>query len=193
MSEEEDIEKTNIDKSNIDELEDRLSKSRGNPRQIGKHSLKNDVIFRTTKQERNEELEEFDHIIDTNNTEFSIADEIHGEDDEANPSSINYYRLNKLKSEIRKLLETYTTVKMDAKRRKPSKSDFNAYFDMISKELNDYGYLKTEIFVELAGYFTLQNYWNIFKLLEKEYADVIIEELKDKYGIDDEIDYINFF
>lgn len=185
-----DDEQNNID--NVDELEDKLFKSRGKPRQIGKHSLKHDEIFRTTKQKKQEQLEEFDHIIDTN-TEFSISDEIHGEDDENNVSSINYYRFNKLKDEIRNLLETYTEVKMDAKRRKPSKSDFNAYFKMICKELNDYGYMKTEIFIELAGYFTLENYWNIFKLLDTEYADIIINELKEKHGINDKIDYINFF
>lgn len=181
------------DIGNIDNLEDKLSKSRGNPRQIGKHSLKNDVIFRTTKQEKNNYIEEFDHIIATNNTEFLIIDEVLGEDDEHNPSSINYYRLNKLKDEIKIILEEKTEVKMNAKIRKPSKVDFNEYFKLICNELNEYGYLKTEIFVELAGYFTLQNYWNIFKLLDKTYADAIIEELKEKYGVDDEIDYINFY
>lgn len=178
-----------------DDLEERLEKSRGNPRQIGKHSLKVDEIFRSTRQKKKEktEFDEFDHIIDTNNTEFSISDEIHGEDDENNISSINYYRVNKLKDEIKKILETYTEVKMNAKRRKPSQTDFNAYFNLVCKELSEFGYMKTEIFVELAGYFTLENYWNIFKLLDKEYADIIIEELKNKYGIEDRISYIDSF
>lgn len=187
-----DDDQNNINDIDVDELEDKLFKSRGKPRQIGKHSLEFDKIFRTTKQEKYEELEEFDHIIDSN-LEFSISDEIHGEDDENNISSIDYYRTNKLKDEIRNLLETYTEVKMNSKRRKPSKSDFNAYFKLICKELNDYGYLKTQIFIELAGYFTLENYWNIFKLLDTEYANIIINELKEKHGIDDEINYINFF
>jgi len=179
----------------VDEMEDKLYKSRGKPRQIGKHSLKHDSIFRSTKQEKkqNEEDNFYQHIIDTNNTEFNISDDLHGEDDESNPSSINYYRSNKLKSKIRKLLQDNTQVKMDSKKRKPSKVDFNKYYEMIVNELSEYGYLKLEIFIELAGYFTLENYWNIFKLLDKKYSDVIVNELSEKYGVKEKINYIDFY
>jgi hypothetical protein len=45
--------------------------------------------------------------------------------------------------------------------------------DNIGKE-----YTKSEIFVELAYYFT-DNMFNMFKLLDKEYATQIIIELKE--------------
>lgn len=175
-----------------DEIEERLSKNRGNPRQIGKHSLKHDTVFRTTKQKKKEQndFEYGEHIIELNNNEFNIIDELNGSDDENDTSSINYYRTNELKKQIRYLLETYTEVKMEAKKRKPSPSDFNSYFNLCLKELNDYGYNKYQIFIELAGYFTIDNYWNIFLLLEKKYADMIIKELEDKTGLT-AINYLN--
>ena len=45
-------------------------------------------------------------------------------------------------------------------------------------------YTKSEIFVELAYYFT-DNIFNMYKLLDKKYAIGIIEELKDKGYLSD--------
>lgn len=174
---------------NIEEKEIEYKKPKGQPKQIGKHSLNHDSIFNSTRKKKKvEEHEEFQHIIENVGAGLEIAEDSL----EESKSDIDYFRDSRLKDEIRKLLETYTEIKMDGKRKKPSKNDFNAYYDMLIKELSEFGYTKTEIFIELSGYFTIDNWWNMLKLLEVKWSNIIIQELKDKYGLN-EINNIDFY
>jgi hypothetical protein len=63
-------------------------------------------------------------------------------------------------------------------RRKPNKETFNNYYNLLLKELG-FRYTKSEIFVELSYYFT-DNIFNMFKLLDKKPATIIIKELMQK-------------
>lgn len=177
----------------IDDEEDKPSRSaktakNNKPKLIGKHSLKYDTIYKGKKNVVLTENDECQHIIKNAGGSLDINDNLI--DHEESRSNIEYYRDTRLKKEIKKLLTKYTDIDFQAPRRKPSKSDFNAYFKMLLTELHRFGYNKTEIFIELSGYFS-DNIWNIFLLLENKYSNIIISELKDKYGMED-INKIDF-
>jgi len=159
------------------------------PKLIGKHSLSYDTIFKgkKTKNIQDDELE-CEHIIKNAGGSLDIQDTYL--DFEESKSNIEYYRDSELKIEIKKILEQFTDIDFSAPRRKPAKSDFNSYFALLIKDLYSFGYNKSEIFIELSGYFT-DNYWNMFQLLDSKYSNAIISELKQKYGLSD-IDKIDF-
>lgn len=151
---------------------------------IGKHSLTYDSIF---KGERTQNIsEDSEYIIECAINNFDVNDI----DLEENRNNIDNYRETRLKEQIFDILKINTDINFNAPRRKPARTDFNAYFNMLIKQLNQYGYTKTEIFVELSGYFS-DNIWLMFQLLEKKFSNIIITELKDKYGLQD-INKINF-
>lgn len=154
-------------------------------RHIGKHSLKSDNIFHSSKSD-NEDNRENEYINEYVHDSFSINDELMYNKEEDDLRQIE------MKKQIRHLMEKFTEVKLHDKIRKPAKSDFNAYFQLCLNELKEHGYAHYEIFLELAGYFTKDSYWNIFKLLDKNYGDIITNELKQKYGFDelDELDVV---
>ena len=159
------------------------------PKLIGKHSLSYDTIFKGKKNKAVDEDDlECEHIIKNAGGSLDIQESFL--DSEESKSNIDYYRESTLKIEIRKILEEFTDIDFNSPRRKPAKSDFNSYFAILIKDLHAYGYTKTEIFIELSGYFT-DNYWNMFQLLESRFSNAIIQELKQKYGLSD-IDKINF-
>lgn len=164
-------------------------KSNKKPKLIGKHSLAYDTIYKGKKDVSTDEEEEVQHIIKNAGGSLDINDDVIG--DGELKSTVDYFRNTRLKREIKRLLTEFTDIDFHAPRRKPSKSDFNAYFQMLLMELHEYGYTKTEIFIELSGYFS-DNIWNIFLLLDNKFSNVIIAELKDKYGIEDinKIDFI---
>ena len=148
-------------------------------RHIGKHSLKSDNIFHSTKKEsENDRTGEYinEFVYDT----FNVNDELM-----YNNTEEDDLRKNEMQKQIRHLIENFTEVKLHDKIRKPAKSDFNAYFQLCLNELKEHGYTHYEIFLELAGYFTKDSYWNIFELLDKKYGDLITEELRQKHGFDE--------
>lgn len=155
---------------------------------IGKHSLAHDSIFKGKKINHDEEYDESEYIIKNAGGSLDINEDML--DFEESRDSIQYYRETRLKVEIKKVLEEFTDINFLANRRKPSKSDFNAYFALLIKELVKFGYTRTEIFIELSGYFS-DNIWNMFLLLENKYSNIIIAELKEKNGFSD-MDKINF-
>jgi len=170
---------------------DNKSKNANVPKLIGKHSLKHDSIFKGKKQISSIDDSDYEseYIIKNAGGSLDIKDD--GLDFEESRSNIDYFRDTRLKVEIKKILEEFTDINFTANRRKPSKSDFNAYFALLIKDLSQYGYTKTEIFIELSGYFS-DNSWNMFCLLETKYSNVIISELKEKFGISDmnKIDFL---
>jgi hypothetical protein len=175
-----------------EDAEEKPKKKRVNlkPKLIGKHSLSYDTIFKGKQNAApTEEAEYFpEHIIKNGGGSLDIND---GDlESEESRNSIDSFRDLRLKDEVHKLLKIHTDINFVANRRKPAKTDFNAYFGLLLKELVQYGYTRTEIFIELSGYFS-DNTWNMFLLLDKQYSNIIIRELKDKYGLSD-MDKIDF-
>lgn len=184
-----------IDDDDVDdETEESLEQAKKSVRKptrsklIGKHSLAHDSIFKGKKINHDEEYDESEYIIKNAGGSLDINEDML--DFEESRDSIQYYRETRLKAEIKKVLEEFTDINFLANRRKPSKSDFNAYFALLIKELVKFGYTRTEIFIELSGYFS-DNIWNMFLLLENKYSNIIIAELKEKNGFSD-MDKINF-
>lgn len=172
--------------------EEKQKKRRGNlkPKLIGKHSLSYDTIF---KGKQNVSLDDneynSEHIIKNAGGSLDINDNDINSEESRN--SIDEYRNIRLKHDVNGLLKTNTDINFTANRRKPAKTDFNAYYAMLLKELIICGYSRTEIFVELSGYFS-DNIWNMFQLLDKQYSNIVIKELKEKYGLSDmnKIDFL---
>ena len=147
------------------------------PKLIGKHSLTYDTIFKGKKNDTTEEsVADSEYIIKNAGGSLDILDD--GIEMEESHNSTEYYRTVRLKQEIYKALSCFTDINFEMNRRKPAKTDFNSYYALLIKELYSFGYTKTEIFIELSGYFS-DNVYNMFQLLDKQYSNIIILELKE--------------
>jgi hypothetical protein len=158
-------------------------------REEGKHSLERDTIFKgkLKKQvvDENDNLIEnsigYTEEIEDHNDNFSILDNYKDNED--------YLNQNNLSKDIYNMLKLKTDIDFSTNRRKPNREIFNMYYDTLLKELG-FRYTKSEIFVELSFYFT-DNIFNMFKLLDKRPATIIIKELIQK-GYLKNLNGINF-
>lgn len=175
-----------LEDSDEDAREDKPKKRRGNhkPKLIGKHSLSYDTIFKGKQNAVITDEQEYypEHIIKNGGGSLDINDS--DLESEESRNNIDSFREERLKQEVHTLLKNNTDINFTANRRKPAKTDFNAYLAILLKDLIPYGYSRTEIFIELSGYFS-DNIWNMFQLLDKQYSNIIIRELKEKYGLSD--------
>lgn len=189
LEEDEDSPSKFVEEPEADEAPVRIKSNGIKSKLIGKHSLPYDTIFKGKKNEPITEDSDSEYIIKNAGGSFDVSDETLEFEESRN--SIDHYRDVRLKQEIASKLSEFTDINFTANRRKPAKTDFNAYYAMLLKELAHYGYSRTEIFIELAGYFS-DNVWNMFQLLEKQYCNSIINELKEKYGLSDmgKIDFL---
>lgn len=176
---------------NLDEeiFEDKNKKGISNikPKLMGKHSLVHDNIFKGKKIDKSKEPDE-EYIIKNAGGSFDI-----GEDSleyEESRHNMEYHRNVKLQNDIYACLKQHTDIKFTGPRRKCSQYDFNNYFKILLTDLKEGGYTYTEIFIELSLYFS-DNTWAVYLMLDSEYKNIIINELKDKRGIS-EINKINF-
>lgn len=143
----------------------------------GKHSLKYDSIFKGKKEEVSEE-------------EMSMVDFYQKDTIEVDKSS-NYYfesidnekyiRAKLLKEKVYEVLSENTSINFLNNRRKPSRVDFNQYYDILKENLQKESFTNIELFNELAVYFS-DNLFNMFKLLDKKWRNMIIIELEDHIG-----------
>lgn len=153
--------------------------------QNGKHSLSYDVIFKG-KVSNNEysELEELSFIEedleDSYNQKFSVNNSTIYWDESMNNEE--YVRQLRIKDKIYTVLKENTTIKFDAKIRRPSKVDFNKYYYLLKSSLKGEMFSNTELFVELSSYFTRDNLFNMFKLLDNKWKNDIIAELQVHIG-----------
>jgi len=143
-------------------------------RQEGKHTLQRDTIFKGKLEEKNEVVND-GYVIN--------ADTIHNDtfkimDLDFDNYTEDYLNQNNLTKDVFNILETKTDLDFKQNRRKPNKETFNNYYNLLLKELG-FRYTKSEIFVELSYYFT-DNIFNMFKLLDKRPATIIIKELMQK-------------
>jgi hypothetical protein len=144
----------------------------------GKHSLKYDSIFKGKKEDplSEDELDGFAYY--------------HKESIEVDKSS-NYYfesidnesyiRSKLVKEKVYDVLVLHTELNFMNNRRKPSRVDFNHYYFLLKQNLENESFTNVELFNELSVYFS-DNLFNMFKLLDNKWRNLIINELQDHIG-----------
>lgn len=152
-------------------------------KQEGKHRLKEDTIFKGKNDKKSEEYEEYG--FEENNDYNDIINFFDYESVEYS----NSVEQNNLTKDVYELLKDKTNIDFTQNRRKPNKETFNQYYNLLVKELG-FKYSKSEMFVELSFYFT-DNIFNMYKLLDKNSATIIIKELIKK-GFLKNLENINF-
>jgi len=155
----------------------------------GKHSLTRDTIFKGKLDDNSEQSDYFSGNQEESYSYDGLPIEV-GSNYEFESKYHEEYvgRLN-LSRDVYDLLNEKTELDFSSNRRKPNKQAFNDYYKMLLDNIGK-EYTKSEIFVELSYYFT-DNIFNMFKLLDKEYATQIIVELKQS-GYLSHLSNINF-
>lgn len=142
----------------------------------GKHRLKYDTIFRGKKDELSPD-EDVEEVLNYENLEVDKSSNywFESQDNE------NYLRSKKVKEKIYQVLSQKTDINFMNNRRKPSKNDFNNYFYILKTSLVAEGFTHVELFNELSVYFS-DNLFNMFKLLDNKWRNLIIKELQEHIG-----------
>ena len=145
----------------------------------GKHSLKYDSIFKGKKEE----------VVDENDTS-DLFSGYYKESIEVDRGS-NYHfesidnemyvRSKLVKERVYTILGEHTSINFLNNRRKPSRVDFNNYYSLLKNHLKDESFTNVELFNELSVYFS-DNLFNMFKLLDNKWRNIIINELQDHIG-----------
>jgi len=144
----------------------------------GKHSLKYDSIFKGKKE---------DPLDEDDLDGFALY---HKESIEVDKSSSYYFesieneayvRTKLVKERVYSILSDNTSINFLNNRRKPSRVDFNEYFNLLKRNLESESFTNVELFNELAIYFS-DNLFNMFKLLDGKWRNMIIAELQDHIG-----------
>lgn len=147
----------------------------------GKHSLKYDSIFKGKKEDP---INEDEDIISDNYTDFNKDSIEIDKTSSYHQESMNneaYIRSKKAKEKVYKVLKEHTELNFMNNRRKPSRVDFNNYYNLLKTHLRDESFTNVEIFNELAVYFS-DNLFNMFKLLDNKWRNMIISELQEHIG-----------
>ncbi|CAG7579781.1 MAG: hypothetical protein SLAVMIC_00090 [uncultured marine phage] len=144
-------------------------------KESGKHSLKYDSIFKGKK----EEVTEDDYTSGYFNNDFKYDPQSAYYHETQNNDE--YIREKDLKEKVYKILLDETEINFMNNRRKPSKVDFNHYYHLLRSNLSQDSFTSVQIFNELAYYFS-DNLFNMFKLLDSKWRDMIINELQDHIG-----------
>jgi len=142
----------------------------------GKHSLKYDSIF---KGKKDDAIEEGDSMTSFFNDKFDLdKGSIFYTESYENES---YLRQKRVKEKVYEVLLSKTSINFLNNRRKPSRSDFNNYYLLLTTELTGERFTNVELFNELSVYFS-DNLFNMFKLLDNKWRNLIIMELQDHIG-----------
>jgi hypothetical protein len=144
-------------------------------KQHGKHSLKYDSIFKGKKEDSSEEEDFSSYFNDKFEVDKSSILYSESYDNE------NYQRQKRVKEKVYEVLSTKTSLNFLNNRRKPSKVDFNNYYHLLSVELHGERFTNIELFNELSVYFS-DNLFNMFKLLDNKWRNLLITELQDHIG-----------
>jgi hypothetical protein len=144
----------------------------------GKHSLKYDSIFKGKKEDplTEDELDGFAYYhkesIEVDKSSNYYFESIDNE---------NYVRTKLVKERVYAVLCDKTSLNFMNNRRKPSRIDFNHYYTLLKQNLENESFTNIELFNELAVYFS-DNLFNMFKLLDNRWRNLIISELQDHIG-----------
>ena len=145
----------------------------------GKHSLKYDSIFKGKKEEAIDEDDTSDLFSGyyRETIEVDKGSNYHFEsiDNEM------YIRTKLVKERVYFVLGEHTAINFLNNRRKPSRVDFNNYYSLLKIHLKDESFTNVELFNELSVYFS-DNLFNMFKLLDNKWRNLIITELQDHIG-----------
>ena len=144
-------------------------------KESGKHSLKYDSIFKGKK----DDIAEDDYTSGYFNNDFKYDPQSNYYHETQNNDE--YIREKDLKEKVYKILLEQTEINFMNNRRKPSKVDFNHYYFILRTSLSNDSFTSVQIFNELAYYFS-DNLFNMFKLLDSKWRDMIIDELQDHIG-----------
>ena len=142
----------------------------------GKHSLKYDSIFKGKKEEITDESEMtssfFNEKFEVDKSSILYTESFENE---------SYLRQKRVKERVYEVLSTRTGLNFLNNRRKPSRVDFNNYYLLLSVDLINERFTNVELFNELSVYFS-DNLFNMFKLLDNKWRNLIILELQDHIG-----------
>lgn len=144
----------------------------------GKHSLKYDSIFKGKKEDplSEESLDGFSaYYKETIEVDKSSIYHHESIDNEL------YIRAKLVKERVYDVLKNHTSINFLNNRRKPSRIDFNTYYELLRSNLQEESFSNVELFNELAVYFS-DNLFNMFKLLDNKWRNLIITELQDHIG-----------
>ena len=144
----------------------------------GKHSLKYDSIFKGKKEDP---LDEDD--LDGTSMYYKESIEVDKASNYYFESIDNeqYIRAKLVKERVYAVLSENTNLNFLNNRRKPSRVDFNNYYMLLRANLKDESFTNVELFNELAVYFS-DNLFNMFKLLDNKWKNLIINELQRHIG-----------
>ena len=142
-----------------------------------KHSLNYDSIFKGKKEDPLSE-DESDHSTSFNETFEVDKSSIYWHESVDNE---NYIKEKRIKEKVYEVLASHTDINFLNNRRKPSRVDFNQFYFLLKTNLQDENFTNVEIFNELAVYFS-DNLFNMFKLLDNKWRNLIIQELQEHIG-----------
>lgn len=142
----------------------------------GKHSLKYDSIFKGKKEE-SDGNEDFDTMFSNEKFEVDKSSQYWFE----SIDNENYTKEKRVKEKVYEVLSEHTDISFLSNRRKPSRSDFNHYYYLLKAHLKKENFTNIELFNELSVYFS-DNLFNMFKLLDNKWRNMIIVELQDHIG-----------
>jgi len=142
-----------------------------------KHSLNYDSIFKGRKEDPLTE-DHYENIGSFNETFEVDKSSIYWHESVDNE---NYIKEKRIKERVYEVLAEKTDLNFMNNRRKPSRSDFNHYYFLLKSNLKDDNFTNVELFNELAVYFS-DNLFNMFKLLDNKWRNMIIAELQDHIG-----------
>jgi hypothetical protein len=145
----------------------------------GKHSLKYDSIFKGKKEDPVDE----DDTADLFSGYYKETIEVDRGSNYHFESIDNemYVRSKLVKEKVYAILGEHTSINFLNNRRKPSRVDFNNYYSLLKSHLKDESFTNVELFNELSVYFS-DNLFNMFKLLDNKWRNMIINELQDHIG-----------
>ena len=166
---------TDIDSVEIDDDVKKNSKHK----EAGKHALKYDSIFKGKKDDTNLD-EYFIESASKNNNTFEPDSSSSYSFERDSPTE--YTRLSQLKKDMYDIILDDIKLNLKSSRRKPSRNDFNKYYNKLvdSLDMNTYSY--SEVFMEFAYYFS-DNIENMFKMLDKKWGGKIAIELSKRGNI----------
>ena len=143
----------------------------------GKHSLKYDSIFKGRKEDplTEDSVEVSNSYNDSFEVDKSSQYWFESIDNE------NYIKEKRIKERVYEVLSQHTDINFLNNRRKPSRVDFNQYYFLLKTNLQQESFTNIELFNELAVYFS-DNLFNMFKLLDNKWRNLIIVELQDHIG-----------
>lgn len=185
-------------------LEEFLEKSK-------KHSLTKDTILEGRRHNESSDLDEYYDIKIINIHPHSNHSKNYDSEYERHLHRLREYVYENLKDEekleIPKLSDgerIYAEERKPAKKKKPSRDEFNNYYRKLVKNIEREGFSYCEVFVELCGYFIkaepnrekeLENQMKrlpeFMEYLEKPHANAITRELSDYIKGVKELNYIN--